>query len=54
MLLIYNMEKIQNIALFIDGDNVNKTMFQENFDEIKLKGRICIKRIYFDFSDKIQ
>ncbi len=47
------MEKIQNIALFIDGDNVNKTMFQENFDEIKLKGRICIKRIYFDFSDKL-
>ncbi len=47
------MDKIQNIALFIDGDNVNKTMFQENFDEIKLKGRICIKRIYFDFSDKM-
>lgn len=48
-----SIEKIQNIALFIDGDNVNKTMFQENFDEIKLKGRICIKRIYFDFSDKL-
>jgi len=47
------MEQIQNIALFIDGDNVNKTTFQENFDEIKLKGRICIKRIYFDFTQKM-
>jgi len=47
------MEQIQNIALFIDGDNVNKTTFQENFDEIKLKGRICIKRIYFDFTEKM-
>jgi uncharacterized protein (TIGR00288 family) len=47
------MENIQNIALFIDGDNVNKTTFQENFDEIKLKGRICIKRIYFDFNEKM-
>ena len=48
-----SVEKIQNIALFIDGDNVNKTMFQENFDEIKLKGRMCIKRIYFDFNVKL-
>jgi uncharacterized protein (TIGR00288 family) len=47
------MEQIQNIALFIDGDNVNKTTFQENFNEIKLKGRICIKRIYFDFTEKM-
>ena len=47
------MERVQNIALFIDGDNVNKTTFQENFDEIKLKGRICIKRIYFDFTEKM-
>lgn len=41
------MDKIQNIGLFIDGDNVNKSTFQHNFDEIKLKGRLCIKRIYF-------
>jgi len=47
------MEQLHNIALFIDGDNVNKTTFQENFDEIKLKGRICIKRIYFDFTEKM-
>lgn len=47
------MDKIHNIALFIDGDNVNKSTFQENFDEIKLKGRICIKRIYFDFNVKL-
>ena len=47
------MEKTRNIALFIDGDNVSKTTFQENFNEIKLKGRICIKRIYFDFNSKL-
>lgn len=47
------MEKNHNIALFIDGDNVNKSTFQENFDEIKLKGRLCIKRIYFDFNIKL-
>jgi uncharacterized protein (TIGR00288 family) len=47
------MDKIHNIALFIDGDNVNKSTFQENFDEIKLKGRMCIKRIYFDFNVKL-
>jgi uncharacterized protein (TIGR00288 family) len=47
------MDKNHNIALFIDGDNVNKSTFQENFDEIKLKGRICIKRIYFDFNIKL-
>ena len=46
-------DKIYNIALFIDGDNVCKSTFQENFDEIKLKGRICIKRIYFDFNEKL-
>jgi uncharacterized protein (TIGR00288 family) len=43
----------ETIALFIDGDNVNKTWFQHNFDEIKLKGRLCIKRIYFDFNNKL-
>jgi uncharacterized protein (TIGR00288 family) len=47
------MEKTQNIALFVDGDNVAKSSFQENFDEIKLKGRMCIKRIYFDFNSKL-
>lgn len=47
------MDKIHNIGLFIDGDNVNKSTFEENFDEIKLKGRICIKRIYFDFNVKL-
>lgn len=47
------MDKIPNIALFIDGDNVCKSSFQENFNEIKLKGRICIKRIYFDFNNKL-
>lgn len=47
------MEKTQNVALFVDGDNVSKSSFQENFDEIKLKGRICIKRIYFDFNSKL-
>ncbi len=47
------MDKIQNVALFIDGDNVNKSTFQHNFDEIKLKGRLCIKRIYFDFNVKL-
>lgn len=47
------MDKIHNMALFIDGDNVNKSTFQENFDEIKLKGRMCIKRIYFDFNIKL-
>ena len=25
----------------------------DKFDEIKLKGRICIKRIYFDFNEKL-
>ena len=47
------MDKIHNIALFIDGDNVNKSTFQENFDEIKLRGRMCIKRIYFDFNVRL-
>lgn len=47
------MDKTNNIALFIDGDNVNKSTFQDNFDEIKLKGRMCIKRIYFDFNVKL-
>jgi uncharacterized protein (TIGR00288 family) len=47
------MDKINNIALFIDGDNVNKSNFKENFDEIKLRGRLCIKRIYFDFNIKL-
>jgi len=42
-----------NIALFIDGDNVSKTNFQTNFNQIKLRGTICIKRIYFDFTDKM-
>lgn len=46
-------DKVHNIALFIDGDNVCRSTFQENFDEIKLKGRICIKRIYFDFNEKL-
>lgn len=47
------MNKIQNIALFIDGDNVCKNTFEENYDDIKLKGRISIKRIYFDYNNKI-
>lgn len=47
------MDKIHNIALFIDGDNVCKSTFQTNFNEIKLRGRICIKRIYFDFTNKM-
>jgi len=47
------MEKQVNIALFIDGDNVNKNTFQTMFDEIKVRGRICIKRIYFDFHEKL-
>jgi uncharacterized protein (TIGR00288 family) len=44
---------MSNIALFIDGDNVNKNNFQFIFDEIKIKGRLCIKRIYFDFNEKL-
>lgn len=44
---------LENIGLFIDGDNVCKSSFQYNFDDIKLKGRICIKRIYFDFNNKL-
>jgi uncharacterized LabA/DUF88 family protein len=44
---------MSNIALFIDGDNVNKNSFQKVFDEIKIRGRICIKRIYFDFNLKM-
>jgi len=28
------MDKIHNIALFIDGDNVCKSTFQTNFNEI--------------------
>lgn len=47
------METQINIALFIDGDNVNKNTFQMIFDEIKVRGRICIKRIYFDFHEKL-
>ena len=50
---IDKMEKIYNIALFIDGDNVCKSTFNRNFNEIKLKVRICIKRIYFDFTNKM-
>jgi len=44
---------MENIALFIDGDNVCKQTFQWVFDEIKIRGRICIKRIYFDFHLKL-
>ena len=47
------MNKISNIALFIDGDNVCKSTFQENYDDIKLRGKISIRRIYFDYNDKI-
>lgn len=43
----------ENVALFIDGDNVCRSTFQENFEEIKLRGRICIKRIYFDFNNRL-
>ena len=42
-----------NIALFIDGDNVCKSTFQENYNDIKLRGKIAIRRIYFDYNDKI-
>ena len=47
------MNKISNIALFIDGDNVCKSTFQENYNDIKLRGKIAIRRIYFDYNDKI-
>ena len=50
---IIKMNKISNIALFIDGDNVCKSTFQENYNDIKLRGKIAIRRIYFDYNDKI-
>jgi len=46
-------ERLRNIALFIDGDNVCKSTFQENYNDIKLRGKIAIRRIYFDYNDKI-
>ena len=47
------MNNMPNIALFIDGDNVCKSTFQENYNDIKLRGKIAIRRIYFDYNDKI-
>ena len=40
----------QNIAVFIDGDNISGTHYQKIMDEIRRTGRILVQRVYADFS----
>lgn len=40
----------QNIAIFIDGDNVSGSHYQKILDEMRRNGRVLVQRLYADFS----
>jgi hypothetical protein len=40
----------QNLAVFIDGDNISGAHYQKIMDEIRRNGRILVQRVYADFS----
>jgi hypothetical protein len=41
---------MNNIAVFIDGDNISAQHYQFMLGELKQEGRILIQRVYADFS----
>lgn len=41
---------MNNIAVFIDGDNISAHHYQTLIGELKQEGRILIQRVYADFS----
>ena len=41
---------MNNIAVFIDGDNISAVHYQTMIGELKQEGRILIQRVYADFS----
>jgi len=41
----------KTFAIFIDGDNASPNKFRHIYEKIKLKGKIRIKKIYYDFKD---
>lgn len=41
---------MNNIAVFIDGDNISALHYQTMISELKQEGRILIQRVYADFS----
>jgi len=41
---------MNNIAIFIDGDNISGGHYQKILDEMKRNGRVLIQRLYADFS----
>ena len=41
---------INNIAIFIDGDNISGSHYQKILDEMRRSGRVLIQRLYADFS----
>jgi len=41
---------IENIGLYIDADNISANDFNKIYSELKLKGRIIIKKVYGDWS----
>jgi uncharacterized LabA/DUF88 family protein len=40
----------QNVAVFIDGDNISGAHYQKIMDELRRNGRILVQRVYADFS----
>jgi len=40
----------QNLAVFIDGDNISGAHYQKIMEEIRRNGRILVQRVYADFS----
>jgi len=40
----------QNVAIFIDGDNISGAHYQKIMDELRRNGRILVQRVYADFS----
>ena len=41
---------MNNIAIFIDGDNISGNHYQSILQELKQEGRVLIQRVYADFS----
>jgi len=43
-------KKSENIAVFIDGDNISPHHYQQIINEVKKNGRVLIQRLYADFT----
>ncbi len=44
------INNINNLAIFIDGDNISGGHYQKILDEMRRSGRVLIQRLYADFS----